>query len=239
MSTPMPAAQHSLKERQRQEREQLILRAAEELLLEKGYHDTSMEEIAARVGISKGTVYLHFAGKEEMVFALLRRMTERYQQAMDEIFASPWTPAGKLRAVLEYVYSGGAVGGGGLQRYLQLIGTIFRDPELRNKLLENHEAAHEKWDAISGRLSELIDAGKAAGEIDATLPTPVILGVFGALMAPPTYSRLITRDGFAPEQVVEHLSHILFYGIAPADPCESAHREPENGAVHGSRPSRF
>ncbi len=228
MSTPMPAAP-SLKERQRQEREQLILREAEELLLEKGYHDTSMEEIAARVGISKGTVYLHFAGKEEMVFALLRRMTERYQQAMDEILASPRSPAEKLRAVLEYVYSGGAVGG--LSRYLQLIGTIFRDPELRNKLLENHEAAHATWDAISTRLSALIDAGKAAGEIDAALPTPVILGVFGALMAPPTYSRLITRDGFAPEQVVEHLSHILFHGIAASDGRDAACDEPAHPAV--------
>lgn len=226
MSTSTPAAAPSLKERQRQEREQLILHAAQELLLERGYHDTSMEEIAARVGISKGTVYLHFAGKEEMVFALLRRMTERYEQALDEIFASSWTPAAKLRAVLEYVYSGGAVGG--MQRYLQLIGTIFRDPELRNRLLENREAAHETWDAISARLGDLIDAGKAAGEIDATLPTPVIQSVFGALMAPPTYSRLITRDGLEPEQVVEHLSRILFYGIADRDmfdaiPSEETH----------------
>lgn len=209
------AATPSLKERQRQEREQLILGAAEELLLEKGYHDTSMEEIAAQVGISKGTVYLHFAGKEEMVFALLGRKMERYEQALNEIFATSWTPAAKLRAVLEYVYSGGGVGG--MQRYLQLIGTIFRDPELRNKLLDNREAAHGKWDAISARLGELIDAGKAAGEIDAKLPTPVIQSVFGALMAPPTYSRLITHEGFAPDEIAEHLSHILFYGIADRD----------------------
>lgn len=235
MSASTPAATHSLKERQRQERERLILREAEELLLEKGYHDTSMEEIAARVGISKGTVYLHFAGKEEMVFALLARMTERYQQAMEEILASPRTPAGKLRAILEYVYSGGAVGGGGLQRYLQLIGTIFRDPELRNKLLENREAAHATWDAISSRLGALIDAGKAAGEIDTALPTPVIQSVLGALMAPPTYSRLITRDGLAPEQVVEHLSHILFYGIADtssADTGRVPRGEPATRGAH-------
>lgn len=215
MATSTPAAAHSLKERQRQERERLILRAAEELLLEKGYHDTSMEEIATRVGISKGTVYLHFAGKEEMVLALLRHQTARYKQAMDEIVSSARTPAEKLRAILRYVYSGGPVGG--LQRYLQIIGTIFRDPELRNKLIENRDAAHATWDAISAELGAVIDAGKAAGEIDATLPTPVILSVFNALMAPPTYSRLITRDGLAPEQVVEHLSHILLYGIADRD----------------------
>src|SRR5581483_8243141 len=61
----------SLKERQRQEREQLILRAARELLMERGYHDMSIDEIAERVGISKGTVYLHFASKEDLVLALL------------------------------------------------------------------------------------------------------------------------------------------------------------------------
>ena len=51
-------APRSLKEKQRQEREALILQAAEEVLMEKGYHETSIDEIAARVGIAKGTVYL-------------------------------------------------------------------------------------------------------------------------------------------------------------------------------------
>ena len=55
----------SLKDRQREERERLILEAAEELLAEKGYHEMSIDEIAARVGVSKGTVYLHFSSKEE------------------------------------------------------------------------------------------------------------------------------------------------------------------------------
>jgi TetR/AcrR family fatty acid metabolism transcriptional regulator len=206
------ASTHSLKERQRQERERLILRAAEDLLLEKGYHDTSMEEIAARVGISKGTVYLHFSGKEEMVFALLAQRMARYEQTMGEILDSARAPAAKLRAILEYVYSGSP--NDGLQRHVQLMTAIFRDPELRTRLLENREAMHETWDAISARLGTLIDAGKAAGEIDAALPTPVILNVFSALMAPPTYSRLITRDGLPPEQIVTHLSRILFHGIA-------------------------
>src|ERR1700738_5708389 len=72
MQTTHTATQ-SLKEKQRQERENLILQAAEEVLLEKGYYETSMDEIAARVGIAKGTLYLHFARKEDLVFALLER----------------------------------------------------------------------------------------------------------------------------------------------------------------------
>ncbi len=63
-------APRSLKEKQRQEREALILQAAEEVLMEKGYHETSIDEIAARVGIAKGTVYLHFPSKEDLVIGL-------------------------------------------------------------------------------------------------------------------------------------------------------------------------
>ena len=66
-------APRSLKEKQRQEREALILQAAEEVLTEKGYYETSIDEIAARVGIAKGTVYLHFPSKEDLVVAIFER----------------------------------------------------------------------------------------------------------------------------------------------------------------------
>ncbi len=76
--TPATMLPRTLKERQRQEREALILLAAEEVLIEKGYHEMSMDEIAARVGISKGTVYLHFASKEDLVFeGCMREMMEQ------------------------------------------------------------------------------------------------------------------------------------------------------------------
>lgn len=54
------SAHTSLKEKQREERRTLILQMGEEVLMEKGYYEASIDEIAARVGIAKGTVYLHF-----------------------------------------------------------------------------------------------------------------------------------------------------------------------------------
>src|SRR5258708_30382160 len=78
----------SLKERQRQEREDLILQAAEEILTEKGYYETSMDEIAARVGVAKGTLYLHFPGKEDLVFALFNREVETFTQLVQQTSSS-------------------------------------------------------------------------------------------------------------------------------------------------------
>ena len=83
----------SLKERQRKERADLILQAAEEVLSERGYHEMSIDEIAARVGIAKGTVYLHFASKEDLVFALFEREVQTFAQKTEETMALPLWPA--------------------------------------------------------------------------------------------------------------------------------------------------
>src|SRR5213082_1061024 len=97
-------APRSLKEKQRQEREALILQAAEDVLMEKGYYETSMDEIAARVGIAKGTVYLHFASKEDLVVALFQQDTQKFLQVVEETIASAQTARAKMEAILRFMY---------------------------------------------------------------------------------------------------------------------------------------
>src|SRR5207248_3973363 len=106
--TPATMLPRTLKERQRQEREALILQVAEEVLIEKGYHETSMDEIAARVGIAKGTVYLHFPSKEDLVVAIFARDMQQFLQAVEAAIenaaASELTTRAKLEAVLHFMY---------------------------------------------------------------------------------------------------------------------------------------
>ncbi|PTQ89363.1 TetR/AcrR family transcriptional regulator [Agitococcus lubricus] len=52
-------------------REQAILNAAEYLLLELGDETITIEMIAERVGIAKGTIYKHFQSKDELILQLL------------------------------------------------------------------------------------------------------------------------------------------------------------------------
>src|SRR5216683_883436 len=104
MDAGMP--HRSLKEKQRQERADLILQAAEAVLTEKGYADTSMDEIAARVGIAKGTVYLYFPSKQNLVFALLERELEKLLDEVQLIATSPTSARAKLELLLHYVYAG-------------------------------------------------------------------------------------------------------------------------------------
>ncbi len=58
------------KQRERQEREQLILDTAQDILNKEGFANLTMERIASEVEYSKGTIYNHFSSKEDVVSSI-------------------------------------------------------------------------------------------------------------------------------------------------------------------------
>jgi AcrR family transcriptional regulator len=75
---PLPV---SSRQRRKEARPQELLDAALELFVEKGFVATRSEEVAARAGVSKGTLYLYYPSKEELLKAVIR------QQLSSEIAA--------------------------------------------------------------------------------------------------------------------------------------------------------
>jgi AcrR family transcriptional regulator len=59
-------------ERRKDARPAEILDAALDLFVERGYAATRLDDVARRAGVSKGTVYLYFDGKEELFKAVVR-----------------------------------------------------------------------------------------------------------------------------------------------------------------------
>jgi AcrR family transcriptional regulator len=64
------------KKREKERRRQEIINAAEHLFFSKGIHQTSMEDIARKAELSKGTLYLYFESKEDLQFAIFRKGSE-------------------------------------------------------------------------------------------------------------------------------------------------------------------
>jgi AcrR family transcriptional regulator len=64
------------KEKEKEKRRNDILDAAEKLLREKSFEEITMDEIAERVTLSKGTLYLYFASKKELSLAIHHRSLE-------------------------------------------------------------------------------------------------------------------------------------------------------------------
>jgi len=59
-------------ERRKEARPQELLAAAIDLFVERGFASTRLEDVARRAGVSKGTLYLYFANKEELFKAVVR-----------------------------------------------------------------------------------------------------------------------------------------------------------------------
>ena len=60
------------RERRKQDRPGELLKAALDLFVEKGFAATRVEEVAARAGVSKGTLFLYFPSKEDLFKAVVR-----------------------------------------------------------------------------------------------------------------------------------------------------------------------
>lgn len=68
----MPALSTPARQRRKHARPQELLDAALQLFVEKGFSATRSDEVAARAGVSKGTLYLYFPSKEELFKAVVR-----------------------------------------------------------------------------------------------------------------------------------------------------------------------
>lgn len=76
------------RERRKEARPGELLDAALDLFVEKGFAATRAEEVAARAGVSKGTLFLYFQSKEELFKAVVREnISGRFKEWNDEFSA--------------------------------------------------------------------------------------------------------------------------------------------------------
>jgi len=79
-------AEPTRSERRKARTEQAILEAAERKFLDRGFHGTTVEEIAADADVSVGSIYVHFQSKDGLYLALIERALEIEERYMDEAF---------------------------------------------------------------------------------------------------------------------------------------------------------
>ncbi|MCX5756521.1 MAG: TetR/AcrR family transcriptional regulator [Gemmatimonadetes bacterium] len=155
-----------------EERPQQILIAAIEVFAEHGIADAKLEEIAARAGVSKGTIYLYFASKEELFRAVVQQLLvpriveveralhdgtptqqlERYMRLQWAHFDQPGT-AGWIRLVLT---------------------ELHKHPDLQAFYYAEVIAASNQT------LGEIVKRGVATGEFR-TIDPPVVVSMFKSM----------------------------------------------------------
>jgi AcrR family transcriptional regulator len=192
------------------EREAQILRAATAVIIRQGYDRTTMSDIAEEAGVSRGTVYLYFKGKEELFEALLYWEWMQYSQIwLEAIESDPrgGTIGGFYRAIFRAVGSRPLMASM-MRRDRRVLGNYLRKPD-------NLVA----WMESGSTTVDLIKALQAVGAARQDLDPEVTAHLLETL----SYGQLTIADFKSPDQlplfpvVMEALADMMDRWLLPED----------------------
>jgi AcrR family transcriptional regulator len=134
-----------------------ILEEAVKLFYERGFTGTTLDDIAAELGVTKPFIYTHFRGKVELLAALCKPTIEMALGAISDAAALPGTPTERLRrAITDFTLV--------ILRRQPNIAIYFREEKnLSPEALEEINVLRRKFDRV---LSDLLIEGNKAGEFE-------------------------------------------------------------------------
>ncbi len=192
--------QLSLKERQWQLRQDVILDAAYELLAEGRNAAVSMDQVAARAGVSKPTLYQHFQSKDELLVHVSLRLMRQSEEAL-----AARTPAVSALEQIERALREGLTRRAGLWSARVVI---------PRAAAEASPAYGEQRRRVQARMAALVDEAKSVGDVDPSLATPVVVRMLSRLFRG-DYDDLLAEGVVTPGELATTLIRVAFDGLRP------------------------
>ena len=146
--------------RRKAERPKEILEAAFEEFSRNGYASTTLDHVAERAGVTKGTIYVYFDNKEHLFISMVRELTKATLDTVHEMFERhEGSTADLLRAQFSFIYQHIVADRRRREVVRMLISEASRFPELANRY---HEEIHRP---CLDMLEKAIQRGMDRGEI--------------------------------------------------------------------------
>lgn len=183
-----------------QDRKTQILDSAYKAFAREGYHGTTMDKIASRIGVTKGTLYLYFKDKADLFTSVLEDRILKLESAISESLKNCKDPEEKLLAVLKEF---GRYG----RRERHFFSMLYRSAPLPSKVrkLIGDRVSPIK-DRIELEVSSIMEEGIRAGKFKPLQPRSLAIAFLGMtqgfLRNPPRVTAL-----------VQMISEIFFYGV--------------------------
>ncbi|GGS20300.1 TetR family transcriptional regulator [Streptomyces griseoviridis] len=198
----------TLRERKKQRTRDALLRAALDLFTERGYEETTVDDIVAAVDVSQRTFFRYFAGKQDAAFFVARLAESRFVEAVRARPAGE-APLDALRGALTDSWDG--IGEAieqlvPLDVHLRFYQVIESTPALL--------AAHlHRATQLEERIARVI-AEREGVDVDADPRPRVVVAVFGAVIR--VTERVWTAGGDAGLAALRELTDLHLGQLGPA-----------------------
>lgn len=191
-----------------------ILRTAFELLIRDRYSGVTMDALAYALGMSKKTIYAHFASKDAIVAALIEAIGATIRRRIGEVIAGPGTFPQKLGAALAIVGSYFAFLGPGLLQDLHRFAPhLYAEID---KLKERNIPT-----LFAGILRFGVEQGMVRSDIDLAFITEFWVQTIKGLHEPAS----LARTGLTPKGAFDKALDLFFRGILTAQGCAAIRTE--------------
>jgi TetR/AcrR family transcriptional repressor of nem operon len=186
-----------------------ILDAAARLIHLRGYHGTSLDDVLRESGVGKGNFYYYFRSKEDLGFAIIDRVVERFlertlEPAFDDLTADPLD---QVRAFLDRLLE--------VQRQRNCVGGCPMG-NLASELSDVHEGFRQRLADIFERwrvmLAATLERGRESGRLRADLDAASAAGFVVAALEGAILMAKVTKDISVMEKCVAELRrHLTLY----------------------------
>jgi AcrR family transcriptional regulator len=179
-----------------------IIQAAAQIFRQKGYHGTSMQDIADAVQLQKASLYHHVTGKQDILATILDQALDLLIDDMEQVKQSDLSPQEKVRSAMR-----------------TYVNRLTQDLDLATVLLMEHRSLDDnlriihvdRRDRFEALWREIVQEGISTGafrQVDARLTSFAFLGVLNWLI---TWYR---HDGsLTGEQIADRFADLLLSGL--------------------------
>ena len=196
------------KEREKLAKKNDILEAALKLFAEKSFHEVTVDEIADRVGLSKGTLYLYFKNKDDLFVSIIQEKTQIFYNHLEAavLCEKPFIDC--------------------LTRFVSTYLSFFQEHEPYFKILHSeksrmsmdehyrlHNWAKQSFQIFSEMTNKLMNYGKQQGvvrDIDTAPMAKALQGILNSF----TFTNIFYQNEIPLEQYTQQIVDLFLHGVA-------------------------
>ena len=187
------------------ERKAQIINAAEDVFTQKGFNEARMDDIADETGLSKGTLYLYFKSKDDLIIAILDRMFQREMKQMEGLDQADLSAADAIWKMTEAVTNN-------ILGFVRLVPIVYQFLALafRNKYVQ--KALKKYINQYIDMITPIIEQGIKSGEFRKVDAREVAIAM-SAIIEGTLLLWVYDRDLVEPEKHIRSGVKLLLEGV--------------------------